>query len=221
MAKEAVVPSSAAAATTVYNSSIHTKRKRTHFSLLLSLSLCYVSASSSAMSTSKSSLLGTIGIGQTRYYSEDEANSTKKKVHCFADPGSVGSRDGAISSTNGKHTPLSKSHCTVSTTRMRAWDGRRRCRFRLCSGSSRDQLTFSDSFCTFDRRQRERGGCAAPCLAKALGVATLSTGREHCFVAGTDYPSDFLNAHDERSEKRPRRELKNVTTESDESTLHF
>lgn len=38
MAKEAVVPSSAAA-TTVYNSSIHTKRKRTHFSLLLSLSL--------------------------------------------------------------------------------------------------------------------------------------------------------------------------------------
>lgn len=74
MAKEAVVPSSAA--TTVYNSSIHTKRKRTHFSLLLSLR--YVSASSSAMSTSKSSLLGTIGIGQTRYYSGDEANSKKK-----------------------------------------------------------------------------------------------------------------------------------------------
>lgn len=43
-----------------------------------SLSLRYVSASSSAMSTSKSSLLGTIGIGQTRYYSGDEANSKKK-----------------------------------------------------------------------------------------------------------------------------------------------
>uniref|UniRef100_A0A8D8CBT1 (northern house mosquito) hypothetical protein n=1 Tax=Culex pipiens TaxID=7175 RepID=A0A8D8CBT1_CULPI len=126
----------------------------------------------------------------------------QKKSALFCGPGQCWQSRWCNLVDEWQHTPLSKSHCTVSTTRRRAWDGRRRRRFRLCSGSSRDQLTFSDSFCTFDRRQRERGGCAAPCLAKALGVATLFTGREHCFVAGTDYPSDFLNAHDE---KRPRR----------------
>lgn len=93
-----------------------THKTQTHTLFVTSLSLRYVSASSSAMSTSKSSLLGTIGIGQTRYYSGDEANS--KKVHCFADPGSVGSRDGAISSTNG-NTHLCPSLTTQCPRRGR------------------------------------------------------------------------------------------------------
>lgn len=114
MAKEAVVPSSAAA-TTVYNSSIHTKRKRTHFSLLLSLRV--VSASSSAMSTSQSSLLGTIGIGQTRYYSGDEANSKKSALFCG--PGQCWQSRWCNLVDEWQHTPLSKSHYTVSTTRKR------------------------------------------------------------------------------------------------------
>lgn len=100
---------------------------------------------------------------------------TQKKSALFCGPGQCWQSRWCNLVDEWQHTPLSKSHYTVSTTRKRTahtnrralatqttpihppWDGRRRRRFRLCSGSSRDQLTFSDSFCTFDRRQREGG----------------------------------------------------------------
>lgn len=138
----------------------------------------------------------------SRTAQNQEKDTEEAKVHCFARAGLEKSLSKDEANLEGS-TPLAMSQLqsTVEMSRPHKHaytirqEGRRTTvdtaavvatqttpihphtdgRFRLCSGSSRDQLTFSDSFCSFD----EGVCCLVVPSPSKWPLSTTSTGREH------------------------------------------